>query len=92
MMAGPGPEEALSTTAGAAEATAITPERMEAVLMMEALVESWCPLDGFVDENGWSGYGYLVDNAQVDGWMMIMEKKKWRKASQKLLKYALVER
>jgi hypothetical protein len=40
MMAGPGPEEALSTTAGAAEATAITPERMEAVLMMEALVES----------------------------------------------------
>jgi hypothetical protein len=39
MMAGPGSEEALSTTAGAAEARAIMPERMAVVLMMEAVLE-----------------------------------------------------
>jgi hypothetical protein len=38
MMAGPGLEEALSTRAGAADARAITPERMAVVLMMEAVL------------------------------------------------------
>lgn len=46
------PEEALSTTAGAAEAKATTPERMTVVLMMEVVLEEWCQLDCCVDENG----------------------------------------
>lgn len=45
-------EEALSTTAGAAKARVTMPERMAVVLMMEAVLGEWSPLDECVDEDG----------------------------------------